>query len=165
MATYLYHGSMFDNKGKPLVPGIFHSKEEVFWDGKFESNRYLYACDDARNAILLGIGSMTEKELETNGFQYELDGDVAYFSFEEADLITEKELENKLKDKSIFLYTIKVRKEHGWLENNNPHNNIEGEYKTARAIPSTDYAKTEVKVIKWLKDNGWKIQTKVRATS
>ena len=164
IVNYLYHGSKFANNGKPLTPGFFHSGEEVFWDGKFESNRYLYACDNKDNAILLGIGSMAEKEFNTIGFVYELNGDEAHFLFETDELITEKELQEKLKDKSVYLYTIRVKREHEWIENKNACNNIEGEYKTLKHIPSKDYVQSEIKVMQWLEKNNWKIVTRVRAT-
>lgn len=165
MKNFLYHGSAYNNKGKPLVPGIVHSGEEIFWDGKFESNRYLYVTDNAVNAILLGIGSLTEKEIKTNGFRYDLDGNDVFFMFEQEDMMTEKELETALKGKVIYLYTIKQKKQHGWMENSNPQNNIDGEFKTNRAIPATDYAMAEVEILQWMTKNKWKMVTRLRDTS
>lgn len=162
-SRYLYHGSMFSTGNDPLKPGIMHSGEEVFWDGRYESNRFLYACADSVDAILLGLGSLTEKEIGTQGFKYDDEGgkDI-FFIFNKEDLITEKELEKKLKDKVVYLYTILTRPEHGWIENNNPHNNIEGEFKTSKIIPRKHYSRADIEILKWLKDKGYVVNTMIK---
>jgi len=162
MRRFLYHGSKFDNKGEPLVPGIVHSQKEVFWDGKFESNRFLYACAGAENAILLGIGSMAEKEVGTIGFLYSYEDREAQFLFKEDELITVEKLEKLLEGKGTYLYTIQVAPEHGWVQNKNLYNNIDDEYKTMGEIPAKDYALSDIKVIQWLKKNNWKLVTRLR---
>lgn len=160
-SSFLYHGSMFHTGDKPLVPGIVHTGKEVTWDGGLESNHYLYTTGDAHNAILLGIGSMTEKTIGTQGFKYG-EGDEIFFIFEKEDLITEKELEKKLKNTSVYLYTIQMKRHHNWIKNNNPKNNIEEEYKTRNAIPRSDFLIATIDVLKWLKDKElkWVTMTK-----
>jgi len=162
MKQYLYHGSKFDNQDKPLLPGFYHTQIEVFWDGKFESNKFLYACDSAAAAIMLGVGSLAEKDLKSIGFKYDDDGKEVIFMFDKDDFIQPKELEKQLKGKTMFLYTIRMRPTHGWIENDNPYNNIEGEYKTPKSIPSNDYVMAEIEILKWLKDNDRKIVTEIR---
>lgn len=163
MRRYVYHGSKFDNGGLPLVPGIAHADEETIWDGGFESNRFLYACSSASSALLLGISSMTEKELNTSGLKYDHESKQIDFIFLEEDLLTVHDLKEKLKDVTTYLYTILVKPAHGWVENKNFLNNIEGEYKTLGSIPDSDYVKSEIKVLEWLTTNNWKIITRLRA--
>ena len=155
---YLYHGSAFDTGDKPLCPGFVHSGELVEWDGGFENNKYLYATDSVNEAILLGLGSLTEKKLGTQGFRYVEGSKEIYFIYNKEDLITEKDLEKKIKDAVVYLYTIKIKPSHGWLENNNPKNNID-EWKTNRSIPRSDYVRSTIEILKWLKDNQYVINT------
>lgn len=156
---------MFDNKGESLVPGIVHTGKLVVWDGGYETNEYLYACGSASSAILLGIGSRAEKVLDTNGFKYEDHGAEAIFMFEPEDLMTEKEVRAALAGESIYLYTIRPKKEHGWLKNKNPVNNIQDEYKCNTAIPPEDYVQCEIKILDWLKKNKWSLVTTERKTT
>lgn len=144
------------------MPGIVHSQEEVFWDGRFESNRFLYACANAENAILLGIGSMAEKEVGTIGFLYSYEDREAQFLFKPDELITVEQLEKLLEGKSTYMYTIQVKRDQEWVQNKNVYNNIDDEYKTMGSIPETDYVLSEIKVLQWLKKNNWKLLTRLR---
>lgn len=163
MRRFLYHGSKYNNQGKPLLPGFYvNGGVEVFWDGKFESNKYLYACGKAESAILLGIGSLTEKELLSNGFVFATNSDEVVFMFEKKDFLQPKQLVEKLKDMTMFLYTIHVKASHGWLQNKNPQNLLDDEFKTPKGVPGKDYLMTEIGILQWLTENNRKIVTTIR---
>ena len=151
LPTYLYHGSMFDIGSGVLQPGFNYTGELVEWD-KTESNRFLYATTVSRTAIELGIGSLLEKEF--NASHFTVDGKIISVGGIDVD-----ERQNILIGKSVYLYTIRVRPEHNWVKNNNPHNRIDTEWKTEKTISQTHggISKSRIDVAKWLSDNCYNV--------
>lgn len=121
--TVLYHGSLY--KQTELMPGFKRSGELTVWDG-VETNQSLYATTDKTAAALLGLGSATEKEFETNRFST-TDKDIFVFANAQIDI-------DDLLNLVIYRYTIPFRPQDGWVHNNNPYNNIDTEWKTMKTI-------------------------------
>lgn len=119
----LYHGSLY--KQDELMPGFKRSGELTVWDG-VETNQSLYATTDKISAALLGIGSATEKEFESNRFTV-TEKDLWIFVNAQIDM-------DKFLDMVIYRYTIPFRSADQWVKNNNPYNNIDTEWKTTRTI-------------------------------
>lgn len=121
--TVLYHGSLY--KQSELMPGFKRSGELTVWDG-VETNQSLYATTDKTSAALLGLGSATEKEFETNRFSV-TDNDIFIFANSQIDI-------DDLLKLVIYRYTIPFRGQDGWVHNKNPYNNIDTEWKTTKTI-------------------------------
>jgi hypothetical protein len=119
LPNYLYHGSAY--KQNELMPGYQRSNELVRWD-KCETNEWLYACDDKETAILLGISSAIEKKFKLDHYKFE--GKHIYI--ETSEPLTPKDIHSL----QVFLYTIKPEADDGWMENYNPINGLNGEFKT-----------------------------------
>ena len=152
--TYLYHGSKFDTNGAPLRPGYWHTGELVTWDGGLETNEFLYATTDAKEALLLGIGSFIEKEFEAERYGYDLENHkgVVFVVGAKQDVTIDM-----LKGKFMYLYTILFKKKDGWYKNGNPYNNIDTEWKTTHHIDPKHFVVTKVDMGEWLKKNRYKI--------
>lgn len=126
----LYHGSAY--KQDELKPGYHHTKKTTIWD-KYESNVYLYASDDREAAMLLGISSAIEKRYELN--RTKIDHSAKVLKLEFASTPASRE---DIFNLEVYLYTIKY--DPGvWVKNNNPFNNIVGEYKTKETITDIIY--------------------------
>lgn len=151
--NFLYHGSMFDNDGAPLRPGIYFTGELVQWDGGLESNEFLYATEVAAEAVLLGFGSLLEKTYHTTRFQIR-DKDVIITGAVREGM-SAKKLEEAILTEEVFLYTIRYSAGDGWKKNSNPVNDIDTEWKTRNVIER--YTKTAVVMGKWLKDNRYNL--------
>ena len=148
---FLYHGSKFDNEGKPLYPGFHFTGEVVVWDGGLETNEFLYATTVASEAILLGLGSLIEKDYGAD--RYECGPGMVVVHNADPKL-TEK----VLKGLTVYMYTIVPKQNGGWVKVNNPFNNIDTEWKTNR--PVEDYVKVAVEIGPWLKKNGYELHFK-----
>jgi hypothetical protein len=119
----LYHGSLY--KQNELMPGFKRSGELTVWDG-VETNQSLYATTDKTSAALLGLGSATEKEFETNRFTV-AEKDIFVFANQQIDI-------GDILGLVIYRYTIPFRPQDGWVKNDNPYNNIDTEWKTPKTI-------------------------------
>lgn len=147
---YLYHGSKFNTDGEPLRPGFWHTGELVAWDGGLETNEFLYATTDVKEAILLGIGSFIEKEYKSEKYGYH-DNKVYVVGAERE--VTYKDLMGK----NIYLYTIIFNKRDGWYKNANPFNNIDTEWKTTHHIVPEHFVVSEIDIGAWLKKMKYKL--------
>ena len=137
----LYHGSAYHQT--ELMPGFNRTGRLVEWD-KTENNKFLYATTDEYSAIELGFASSIEKKFTLNRFK----SAAKALLIETPDKsLTVAEL-NKL---DVFLYTITVNEEDGWVKNSNRHNGILTEFKTGRTITSIDNCK-KIDVKTWLSD-------------
>lgn len=141
----LYHGSAY--KQDELKPGYQHTKKVTIWD-KYESNVYLYASDDREAAMLLGISSAIEKRYELS--RTKIDHSTKTLKLEFASVPASRD---DIFNLEVYLYTIKY--EPGiWIKNNNPFNNIDGEYKTKETITDIIYRqRLDVREVL----NGWSI--------
>lgn len=120
---HLYHGSGYQQD--ELKPGFMHSGEVVRWDTT-ESNEWLYATTVMEEAIAQGFASVVEKHYRLVRFQSS-GNDVILIV--EGRLPTRKELE----ELAVFLYKIDWDTRI-WVRVDNPHNDMENEYKTKSII-------------------------------
>lgn len=151
---YLYHGSRFDTDGAPLRPGFWHTGELISWDGGLETNEFLYATTDAKEALLLGIGSFIEKEYEADRYGYDLT------SAKNCIYVVGAKQDVSVKDllgKKMYLYTIIFKRKDGWYKNENPYNNIDTEWKTTHHIKASHFIVSEIDIGEWLTKNRYKI--------
>lgn len=126
LPTYLFHSSAY--KQNELKPGFKHSGELVKWDG-VEDNTWLYSCDKKQDAMMLGISSAIEKKWNLQRYKY--DAKTHRLDIEVVDeTITKGDIE-KL---HVYIYTIRPDAKDGWVENFNPINGMNGEYKTQGTI-------------------------------
>lgn len=144
---FLFHGSKF--KQEELKPGFKHTGEEVNWD-KYESNHWLYATSAKDEAILLGIASAAEKEMETNRFRYDLSKRSIRFNTDKPIPITSL---NKLE---VYVYTIRGNVSDKWIKNINPHNDIKTEWKTEATVSDNIVSVEKINVESYLR--GWTVR-------
>lgn len=137
---HLYHGSGY--RHRILVPGFERSGVERRWD-EHESNRFLYATTDRDTAVILGIAAVIEKTYPLNEFT--VDERSITFRLEDSRVVDIRKLQ-------VFLYEINGSPR-DWVKNNNPHNRIDTEYKTAKRI--TPASVVTVNVPEWLHGNGY----------
>lgn len=153
----LYHGSKFHHT--QLMPGFKRTKVEKNWDNT-ESNKFLYATVEAQPAVGMGFASALDQSFMLKRFQH--NDDVIRITIEEGPVPTKEDLA-KIK---VYLYTILYRQIDGWEKANNAHNNMSGEFRTAKTIKEAitnirpysmeDWlAKKKVTVIAPLGKPGW----------
>lgn len=150
LPPFLYHGSRY--KQSQLMPGFKRSGIETRWD-KYESNHWLYVSSSKDEAVLLGIASAAEKQLETNRFKYDLSKRTINFTADTN--VDVKELYNL----EVYVYTLAGKESDNWLKNINPVNNIDTEYKTESTITDSIIKVEKVDVRECLR--GWTIRNKI----
>lgn len=145
----LYHGSAFFTK--ELKPGFYFSKKLVEWD-KTESNKFLYATTEYRDAVLFGFASLIEKRFDVEHVHFDSNKDsskVYVATPEKSDKLSVEDLLSC----TVYLYTINHRKSDGWQLVKNKVNNYDKEFKTSRFIEAIE--KIEEIVIKdWFESHG-----------
>jgi hypothetical protein len=141
MKTILYHGSGFDQD--ELMPGFLRSGKLVQWD-QTESNEWLYTTTDKQEAISQAFASMIEKTYESMGYATHGNRIEIQFPKEVAPSVEE------LKKLQLFLYTIRLEDEDGWVKNNNEHNQIKTEWKTQSIIDRNIIHKEQIDLAGWL---------------
>lgn len=122
---YLYHGSAF--KQDELKPGYQHTGELVTWD-HYESNNYLYASDDKLAATMLGISSAVEKKYKLKKTNICANSKTFHLEFEDGPVSM-----SQITALKVYVYTLRFDPTI-WDPNNNPFNNIEGEYRTRHTV-------------------------------
>lgn len=126
--TYLYHGSAF--AATVLKPGFEHTGVEVKWD-EVETNRFLYTTEDKDFAKEMGFATSLDKKYMMKGF-HSHDDEITILLDQKSNPMTLAGLRNTW----YYLYTIRYRYDDGWVKNDNPVNNAENEWKTAKTITS-----------------------------
>lgn len=145
---YLYHSSSFYHS--ELMPGFKRSGVLVNWD-EVESNEWLYATTSKESAIELGLASSIEKSFKLNFFKSE--GDKITIVVEGSGLKY-----GPLVNLKVYLYTFTPSVNDEWIKNNNPHNNLDTEWKT-QATVVRDIVRTErVDLKEWLRKKKVEIQ-------
>lgn len=146
----LYHGSGYLND--TLRPAFLITGEEVRWDVT-ESNRYLYCAEDKEFATEMGFASKIEKQWRMNHFSSKDDTFIITLDSTSPPILS-KDMLNRL---HIYLYTIRFKRDDGWVPVNNEHNNATGEWKTDKVITAIwrvekiygkDYFKGKTVIIK-----------------
>lgn len=137
----LYHGSAFNTP--TLKPGIHYSGTKMDWDNNTESNEWLYASTQRKEAIILGFFSYLEKH--HNGVMFRLNN---------LDITIESD-EFDLAEINIFLY--EIEKSSKWIKVNNVHNGSKTEYKTKDEI--TPLTTETVSMADYLFRNGYRLKT------
>lgn len=120
----LYHGSGF--RQDELMPGFRRTGKKTSWDGT-ESNEYLYTSVDAQDAREQAVAGLLEQHFGIDRFQVRGKQVIVTYSGKKPD-------DFKLRQMSIWLYTIEFRDSDGWIKNDNLSNGLVGEYKTPNAI-------------------------------
>jgi hypothetical protein len=136
---YLYHGSRFEQT--ELKPGFYHSGKLVTWDGT-ENNKHLYATTDESLAVELGFASSIEKQFPIDRFHV----DKKKIKIQTKQPLTVQQLEQV----PVFVYTIELLPQEGWVKNNNKHNGIDSEWKTPETVKAIVHCRA-VNVREWLK--------------
>jgi hypothetical protein len=126
LPTYLYHSSAY--KQDELKPGFKHSGELVRWDG-VEDNTWLYSCDKKQDAMMLGISSAIEKKWNLQRYKYD-----AKAHRLDIEVVGEDVSKSDIEKLNVYIYTIRPDAEDGWVENFNPVNGMNGEYKTQGTV-------------------------------
>jgi hypothetical protein len=145
----LYHGSGFDQK--ELMPGYLRSGQLVQWD-KTESNEWLYTTTDRDEAISQAFASMIEKTYKS--MEYHRHGSKINIVFP---MEVKPSLE-ELKKLELYLYTIRLDADDGWVKNANEHNQIKTEWKTQSIVDRNIIGKEQVDLVKWLQNKQLKLQ-------
>lgn len=136
------------------MPGIHYTGELTTWDGKLETNEFLYATSVAQEAILLGFGSLVEKK--HNSVRFGTGDGVVEITLDTGVRGAPKAVTLKrLQAETVWMYTIPTTTRDGWYKNNNPFNNITTEWKTTHSIEC--YIAVPVEMGPWLKKNGYEI--------
>lgn len=141
--TLLYHGSGFDQK--ELMPGYLRSGKLVHWD-QTESNEWLYTTTDKEEAIGQAFASMIEKTYQS--MQYDRQGSRIRIRFPQEMTPSLDEL----KKLELYLYTIRLDPNDGWVKNSNEHNQIKTEWKTQSIIDRHILNKEQIDLPKWLRN-------------
>lgn len=126
LPTYLFHSSAY--KQDELKPGFKHSGELVRWDG-VEDNTWLYSCDKKQDAMMLGISSAIEKKWNLQRYKYD-----AKAHRLDIEVVDEDVSKSDIEKLNVYIYTLRPDAEDGWVENFNPVNGMNGEYKTQGTI-------------------------------
>ena len=138
----LYHGSKYSHA--ELMPGYKRVGKKITWDHT-ESNEFMYATTSKDDAIGMGLASTVEQSYLIDRFQHH--DNVIRITISEGEPPTVEWL-LKLQ---IYVYTIKFDSRDGWEKVNNQYNNMDGEYRTKRAIKSNVEQSNIIQMMEWLK--------------
>ena len=145
----LYHGSSF--KHDQLKPGFDHTGIRVEWD-KTESNEFLYADENAEEAVSMAFASLLEQKYNLS--RYQTKGDTINITVASGERLFGKHDLTKLK---VYVYIISKADSDGWVKVNNQHNNSNTEWKTKKHIKQNILGIKEVDVYDWLKRKELKV--------
>lgn len=144
----LYHASAY--RHSELMPGYKRSGKLVRWDN-VETNEWLYASTELETVKALGLASAIEKKYQLDRFLF--NGNTLTLHFP---VHTSVSL-NQIKKLDVWVYTIATQEEDGWIENKNPVNSLDTEWKTQATISSIIHVE-KLNVEAWLKDKHLEIR-------
>ncbi len=150
----LYHGSSF--KHTKLKPGFDHTGVRVEWD-KTESNEFLYADENADEAVSMALASLLEQKYNLK--RYQTSGNSITITLAKGERLFGKYDLARLK---VYVYIIAKVDSDGWVKVNNQHNNSTTEWKTKKHIDQNIIGIKEVDVYDWLKQKELKVSIEAR---
>lgn len=127
----LYHGSAYLTEA--LQPSFAHTGKLRRWDGT-ESNHYIYACDSARVAVVMGfVGALNRLGIETCNVRYDSRHRTLRIRPEGGSL---REIIQRIRETQPHWFVYALLPDRRWRVVGNARNGLQGEFRRRDSIPA-----------------------------